>query len=285
MAGIYFAAFLTTVLAIGIFGTVIHRLNLPANERLVWLAALIALPLQLLTFYFVRVPLDQLLVAYLQPSTTAHTWLSSLYAPLTEEPAKLVPLLIPAVVRDIRQENFVRYALAIGVAFAIGEMWFVAERITRVPNLAALPFYQFFGYSCERLLTCVFHSTFVSVALWRLRSGFALGFAVAVALHWLGNLPVFLMAGNVGELGESFWQIFVCVFLVFYFYAAATLLAYFAFGRIAPQRIFYGPRHCPECVKEYDAPLFALNFGRIRYERCPHCLRWHWTRPSTIHNT
>ena len=32
---------------------------------------------------------------------------------------------------------------------------------------------------------------------------------------------------------------------------------------------------------EYEAPLFALNFGRTRYERCPHCRRWHWTEKLT----
>lgn len=193
----------------------------------------------------------------------------------------MVPLLIPAIVRDIRKENFVRYALAIGAAFAIGEMWFVAELIARVPNLAALPFYQFVAYSFERLSTCIFHSAFVSVALWRIRGGFALGFAGAVALHWLGNFPIFLMAWNVGGLGRPFWATLVCVFLVLYFSVAATLLSYFAFGRVVPQRIFYGPRLCPESVKEYNAPFFAVNLGRIRYERCPHCQRWHWTRPST----
>lgn len=278
--GIYFAAVVATGVAVGVFGTVIRRLRLPANERLLWLAALIALPLQPLAFYCVRVPLDQFFVSYLGATSTSYAWLVSLYAPLTEELAKLFPLLMPAIVRDIRRENFVRYALAIGVAFAIGEMWFVADRIARVPNLASMPFYQFNGYMGERLLTCVFHSVFVSVSLWRLHSGILLGFTGAATLHWFGNLPVFLMVWNFGGLGNTFWTIFIGVFLVLYFIAAAGLLTYFAFGRIAPQAIFYGPRHCPECTKDYDAPLLAVNLGRIRYERCPHCHRWHWTRPS-----
>ena len=24
--------------------------------------------------------------------------------------------------------------------------------------------------------------------------------------------------------------------------------------------------------------MFAVNFGATRYERCPHCTHWHWTR-------
>ena len=281
MLGIYFAAILATGIAAGCFGTVIHRMRLPADERLVWLAALIALPLQPLTFYCVRVPLDQWLISYLGSTSTTYAWLKTLYAPLTEEPAKLVPLLIPAIFRDIRKENFVRYALAIGVAFAIGEMWFVAECITRVPDLAAMPYYQFAGYMCERLMTCVFHSAFLSVALWRLRYGFVPGFAGAVLLHWLGNISVFLMVWDVGGLGMTFWKTFICVFLPIYLIAAVILLTCFGYGRFAPQQFFYGPRLCPECDKLYDAPLLAVNLGRIRYERCPHCQKWHWTRPGT----
>ena len=280
MHGIYLTAVLTTSVAVMLFGVLIHKLRLPANERLLWLAAVIVLPLQPLVFHWIRVPLDHWLAAHLDSTSATYIWLTSLYAPLTEEPAKLVPLLIPAIFRDIRRENFVRYALAIGVGFAIGEMWFVADRIARVPALAALPFYQFSGYLAERLATCVFHSAFVSVALWRLHRRFALGFEGAVVLHWLGNFPVFLMTWYIGGLGKSFWMVFIVLFLLLYFFAAVGLLSYFAFGRIVPARIFYGPRHCPECDKNYDAPLLALNFLRTRYERCPYCRRWHWTKPS-----
>lgn len=279
MCGIYPAAALTSGIAAALFGTFIFKLRQPADGRLLWLAALIALPLQPFAFYFVRVPLDHWLVAQLGSSSATYTWLSSLYAPLTEEPAKLVPLLLPAIFRDVRRENFVRYALAIGVGFAVGEMWFVADRIARVPALAVLPFYQFGAYMNERLMTCVFHSAFVSVALWRLQRRFALGFAGAVALHWLSNFPVFLMAWNVGGLGKTFWMVSIQCFLVLYFFAALAWLSFCAFGQVVPTWIIYGPRRCPECETDYDAPLFALNFGSTRYERCPHCRRWHWTKP------
>lgn len=265
-----------------IFGILIHKLRLPANERLLWLAAAIALPLQPLAFYFVRVPLDHCLVSQLGSTSATYQWLTSLYAPLTEELAKLIPLLIPAIRRDIKMTNFVRYALAIGLGFAIGEMWFVADRIARTPSLVNLPFYQFGGFVSERLMTCIFHSAYVSVALWRLRHRFALGVAGAMALHWLGNIPILLMAWNVGDLGKVFWTVAIQYWLLIYFVAALVLLSYFAFGRVAPSRLFYGRRQCPECNQEYDAPLLALNFGKIRYERCPCCRHWHWTTSIRI---
>src|SRR5260221_7234864 len=200
MPGIYYTAVLTTIAAIAIFGPLIHKLRLPADERLLWLAAVLVLPLQPLVFYYVRLPLDHWLVAHLGDTSAAYYWLRTCYAPLTEEPAKLFPLLIPAIRRDIQPANFVRYALAIGLGFAIGEMWFVAYRVARVPAFAGLTFYQFGGYAGERLMTCVFHSAFVSVSLWRLRRRFALGFAAAAAGHWLGNFPILLLSPKAAGL-------------------------------------------------------------------------------------
>jgi hypothetical protein len=278
MHGIYIAAIVTTAGALAIFGSLIHKLRLPANERLLLLAALIALPMQPLAFYFVRVPLDNWLATQLVHGSMPYQWLISLYAPVTEESAKLVPLLIPAICRDISGKNFARYALAIGLGFAIGEMWFLAERIVRLPAYANVPWYLFGGYIGERLMTCVFHSAFVSVALWQLRRRFVLGVAGAMALHWLGNFPIFLLNWNVGGMGQVFWSVAIQIWLVAYFFGGLALLSYFAFGHVSPARFFYGRRKCPECGGEYDASFFALNFGATRYECCPHCRHWHWTR-------
>jgi hypothetical protein len=278
MHGIYLTAIITTGIAAAIFGRLIHKLKMPANERLLWLAAVVALPLQPLAFYLVRVPLDHWIVAHLGSTSLTYQWLTSFYAPLTEEPAKLGPLLIPAIRRDISAANFVRYALAIGVAFAIGEMWFIAERITHIPAFNGMPFYLFGGYVGERLMVCLFHSAFVSLALWQLGRRFALGFAGAATLHWLGNFPILLMAWNVGGLGKTFWTAIIQFWLLFYVFGALALFSWFTFGRIAPGRMLFGRRNCPECGGDYDAPLFGINFGPTRYERCPHCRHWHWMK-------
>jgi hypothetical protein len=276
--GIYVAGILTTAIAVAIFGALIRSLRSPANERLLWLAALIALPLEPLAFYFIRVPLDHWLEGQLVHGSATYLSLISLYAPVTEEAAKLIPLLIPAIRRDISPANFARYAIAIGLGFAIGEMWFIAEQIARVPAYQGMPFYLFGGYISERLMTCVFHSVFVGVALWRWRRGFVFGVLGAMALHWMGNFPIFLMAWDVGGMGKTFWAAVVQGWLILYFLGALALLSYFAFGRVSPALLFYGRRKCPECGEEYDASLFfAFNFGKTRYERCPHCRHWHWT--------
>lgn len=280
MPGIYLTALITTAVAMAGFGTLIYKLRQPADARLLWVAAAVALPLQPLAFYLLRVPLDHWLAAQLGAKSSAYQWLVTLYAPLTEEPAKLLPLLLPSIRRDLRVDNFVRYALAIGLGFAVGEMWFVAEKVTHQPALAALPFYQFGGYFSERLMTCVFHSAFVAVALWQLRRRFALGVAGAMALHWLGNFPISLMAWNVGRMGKAFWSGIVLLWLLFYLAGAIVFLVCLTMGRTALGVLLHGRRRCPECAREYDAPiLLGFNFGSTRYERCPHCRHWHWTTP------
>src|SRR5262245_49683408 len=247
MPGIYLTAILTTAIAVGIFWPLIHYLRLPAKERFLWLAAILALPLQPLAFYYVRVPLDHWLAAYLGSKSVAYTWLRTFYAPLTEEPAKLLMLLIPAIICDIRPENFVRYALAIGVGFGIGEMWFLANRLAHDPAWAAMPFYQFSGYFLERLMVCVCHSAFLAVALWRLRRGFVFGVLGAMALHWLGNFPISLMNWNVFGLGHSAWMAIVVAWVNLYFAGAIGLLFFLSAGRATPPKLFYGTRSCPEC--------------------------------------
>jgi DNA-directed RNA polymerase subunit RPC12/RpoP len=266
--GIYVAAILTTGIALAVFGTLVRRLKQPANGRLLLLAALIALPLQPAAFYFVRVPLDHWLTAVLGRDSGMLHWLVTFYAPLTEEPAKLVPLLVPAIRRDISRANFARY----------GEMWFIAEVVARNPKFATVPFYLFGCYLSERLMVCLLHGAFVCVALWRWRRNFALGVLGAMTLHWLGNLPIFLVASNAFGLGPTFWAVAVQAWIVAFFIGAVALISYIAFGNVALGRLIYGRRKCPECGAEYDASLFALNLGARRYERCPHCRHWHFTR-------
>ncbi|MFC5453816.1 hypothetical protein [Prosthecobacter fluviatilis] len=280
MPGIYIAAILTNLIAIAVFGVLIHKLPKPANGWLLLAAVLICLPLQPLAFYCVRLPLDHWLAGWLTRKSMAYQWLVTLYAPLTEEPAKLLVLLIPAILRDVRPENFTRYALAIGLGFALGEMWFIAERVSHQPALAKLPFYQFGGYVNERLMTCVFHSAFAAITLSQLRRSLWLGLGGAMVAHWAANFPISLMAWNVGGLGRTTWGGIVGLWLVVLLVGALALLARYTTGRSFPWRLLYGIRHCPECGTDFEPSPMAVNFGDKRYEKCPHCRKWVWTQKS-----
>jgi hypothetical protein len=273
MKGIYSTAIITTLVALIGYGWFIRRMKGPA--RWLWLAFLIGLPLQPLAFYTVRVPLDKWLAGMLGKTSGIYQVLTTFYAPLTEEAAKLVPLLLPTLRRDLRRDNFVRYALAIGLGFGIGEMWFIAYLIAHNPELNGRPFYQYGGYAGERLMVCLFHGAFVSVALWRWQDKFGLGVLGAMALHYFGNLPIFFMAKGLFGWSKGVWQTLVMVWLNLYLFGSIALLARFSLGTFELGRFIFGKTRCPECGVIYPAPLLGLNLGPRRYERCPHCRHWH----------
>ena len=275
MRGIYVAACITTTAAVGIFGTIAWRMKKPADRRWLLLAFLIVLPMQPLAFYLVRVPLDEWLAGLWGKQSGLYHFLTTFYAPLTEEPAKLLPLLVPAIFRDVRRENFVRYALAIGLGFGIGELWFIAERVSHDPQLGGLPFYYYGGFFGERLSVCLLHAAFVAVSLRQLRSKFPLGLLGAMALHYFGNFPIFLMVKNAFGWGAGVWRVIVTVWLQLYLIGGILLLSYFTLGKFNPGRVFFGRSRCPGCGAVYSRPFFGMNLGLKRYERCPHCRKWH----------
>ena len=272
--GIVIAAIITALLCLGVYGTVLWVVAPRDERRLLALLIALELPMSVGTFYLVRRPLDGLVHGHLGDAGV-YRWVTTLYAPLTEEPAKLLPLLVPAIFRDVRRENFVRYAVAIGLGFGIGELWFIAERVSHDPQLGGLPFYYYSGFFGERLSVCLLHAAFVAVSLRQLRNKFPLGLAGAMALHYFGNFPIFLMAKNAFGWGVGVWRVIVTVWLQLYLIGGICLLAYFALGKFDPGRVFFGKSRCPECGTVYPAPLFGLNLGPKRYERCPHCRKWH----------
>jgi hypothetical protein len=275
MQGIYIAALITTILVLAVYGSFVYKMKVPADKRWLWLAFLMVLPMQPLAFYLVRLPINDWLLATMGKESGLYQAMTLFYAPLTEEPAKLVPLLIPFIWRDINKETFVRYAIAIGLGFGIGEIWFVAERITHVPEFAAMPFYYFGGFLGERFQVCLLHGVFTSLVLWRLRNNVFFGFWLAVMAHFFGNFPIFLMAKGVGGIGQTAWQTIISLWLMFYFLGGIALLAYFTYGRASIGRFIFGKTKCPECSQIYDSPVFGLNLGTRRYERCPQCRKWH----------
>src|SRR5262245_17705428 len=118
--GIIIAGAIAIGLALLTIGTVIFRATPPADRRPLAIAFLIALPLQPLVFYAVRLPIDAVVRSFLGLTVT---WglVAVLYAPLTEEPAKWLPLALPSVSRRVTPANAVPLALAIGLGFGIGE--------------------------------------------------------------------------------------------------------------------------------------------------------------------
>jgi hypothetical protein len=275
--GIYIAAAITTALAIGLYGYIIAKMSSRADWPVLTLADAVALPLQPLAFYLVRLPLHGVLSATLGAGALLTT-LTLFYAPLTEEPAKWLVLLVPPIRRRLNSENAVALALAVGLGFGIGEIWFLAHQLAGVPAFAALPFYAFGGFLVERLFVCFLHGGMISFAFHRLAQGrsFIVGGLIGIALHFALNFPIYLASIDFLGIGKTAWA-YVLTFWV----PAMTIPLGAAVTRLSRGRfreVILGFSTCPECGAKYPRSLLALNFGPVRYERCPHCRHFHWVR-------
>jgi hypothetical protein len=281
MPGIYTAAIITTVLALLILGRILLR-KAPREELPVLAAVMmLVLPMNPLVFNFIRLPLDGFMKSWFFTNPDLYGFLTTLYAPLTEEPAKLWVLLIPWVYSRINKDNFWRFALAIGLGFGIGEMWLIAAMIAKDPALSVYKWYELSGYMGERLMVCVLHAALTSLSLFMLRRNFMLGFLGSMFMHWMANFPIYLSHIDFMRLGNAFWQQALGIWILLYF--AAALLMFVMLARKttsvkAAVRSIYGKAKCPGCGFIYNRPFLALNLLTRRYERCPGCGKFHLTK-------
>jgi hypothetical protein len=282
MPGIYTAAIVTTLAALTIGAWVIR--SAPRQRRPLLAALALHLPMEPLSYYGIRLPLDSLVRRVVDPDSPLYGFLTTFYAPLTEEPAKLWLLLLPWFGRGFERRDAVQWALAIGIGFGIGEMWLVAAWVARNPELARLPWYLFGGYFNERLMVCFFHAAFTSAALALFRRSPLAGLLAAMGLHFTGNFPIYLARINLGGWGAGTWTLILVLWLQVFFLGMLVLLGCihaWVRGTTVRQALkaLSGRARCPGCGSVYPRPVLAANFGPdLRYEQCPHCRRCHFTR-------
>lgn len=282
MHGIWGAALVTTALAVLAWGKLLLRISRPEDRTVLGWAFLAALPLHPLAFYVVRLPADGFLKQGLGEASTAYLAARMFYAPVTEELAKLLPLLlIPWIRRAWRAEKAASFALAVGLGFALGEVWLLASTLAATGKFGDLPFYMFGGFMGERLLVCGCHSGFLLLSIRRGLSGLFPGVLFAMLFHFLANLPIFFAARDLGGLGPGVWQALLTTWLVVCFLICLALIARESFGSDVG-RMLFGSARCPGCTEIYSRPLWGLNLGPRRYERCPHCRRWHMTGAGDV---
>lgn len=272
--GILIAAIITTVIAIVVIGLLIRKLAQSAPRWVLILAFLSALPAQPVAFYFIRLPMHEFLMQWIGPGALL-TAISLFYAPLIEEPAKWFSLMLPSLRRKLKPDNAVAIALAVGLGFGVGELWFIAERLTRSPQLLNLPFYYFNGFLTERLMVCFLHGAMIALVFKRFAEGKSVWPAalLGIALHFFLNFPIYFSQINLFGLGPNVWG------LVLVIYVALFTLAMFGFvnrlGKDGLREGFLGNATCPSCREVYPRSFFAANLLTKRYERCPHCRKWH----------
>jgi hypothetical protein len=113
----------------------------------------------------------------------------------------------------------VTVALAVGLGFAIGEIWFLAHALVSRPGYPDLPAWMFGGFVIERLEVCFLHGAFVALPFANLARGrsFWLGGLAGMVLHFLLNFPIYLAQRDVFGLGQA-WipvlQLWVLGFVV-----------------------------------------------------------------------
>ncbi|HEY7610986.1 MAG TPA: hypothetical protein VIF14_17295 [Alphaproteobacteria bacterium] len=278
MTGIYIAAIVASALALAVMGGFLVKGASPGERRFYGGLLLLQLPMSWLAFEYVRVPLDSWIRSLIADRET-YSIVTLFYAPFTEEPAKLWPLLLPWVWRRLNRANAVRVALALGLGFGIGEIAFLAARLASVPAMAALPWYGFGGFVAERLMVCLWHAAFTAVTVTAAALSakrIPIGFLGSAALHFIGNFPIFLASLRLFGLGVPEWQLLLLGWTVVYAVAMALLLVFLARATgsniLAPRK-----RACRRCGAEYRPPTLALNLGAWRYERCPFCGKAQWT--------
>ena len=223
--GIIIAAIITALAALALYGWLIRRASAPADHRMLLVALLIALPLQPLVYYLIRVPLDRVLADALGQSGLL-TALRLLYAPLIEEPAKWLVLFVPFIAARVTRGNAVPLALATGLGFGLGEIAFLAWSYAQVPAAAALPFYYFSPFLMERMAVCFIHGGFIALAFRMFAEGrpFIIGGIIGMVLHFALNVPIYLAQIDLFGIGAERWGALLTAWLLIMMAGLAVLV-------------------------------------------------------------
>lgn len=274
---IYIAAIITSLMSLTVIGGLTF-MRTPKEERsTLSLLLLLMLPMNAIAYYIVRIPFDGWLFSIMGKENEIYHFIKTLYAPITEEPAKLWPLLIPIFYRRLKDMPIHRVALVIGLGFGVGEAWTVASLLAKSPEIAKYPWYMLGGYISERMMVCIMHAGFTASALVLItkRKKISLGLLACMLLHFMGNFPIFMAKKSFFDLKPETWQVILQVWVTLYFIIMGSFLAYLTFGKQWLRNLIRGRATCTECKLSYERPIFGINLLHKRYERCPHCKRWH----------
>jgi RsiW-degrading membrane proteinase PrsW (M82 family) len=129
-------------------------------------------------------------------------WLRAILPPMIEEPAKMVPLLLPILAHKLTRENAWRFGVALGLGFGLGEIALLVQLLQQAQVVSAAPWTALTGFISERYIVCLTHGAFTAAALvvWRGGRPFLQGLLAAMALHFLANLPIALASLFIVDL-------------------------------------------------------------------------------------
>jgi len=277
MHQIYISSLVTSIAAVLLIGGFIKGRSKKEDRNILFFLFLLELPMAFIAYYLVRMPLvDGLFKILLGSNENIYGFVKIFYAPITEEPAKLFPLLFPFFRKRINKNNFVMAAMALGLGFGVGEIWLVGSFITQSAQFAEMPWYYFSGFMNERFMVCIIHAGMTTLALRKLGNKFISGILAAMLMHFTGNFPIYLSRINFPGFGNDAWQVILQIWVGLFFITAILILVRSSFGNFSFAQFFIGSSTCPKCGSVYPPPLLALNWFTKRYEKCPNCKKWHW---------
>lgn len=220
---------MTAIVSAAVWGAIFLWRAPSVERRLLVACFVLQLPVSAAAFYIVRMPLDRAIHALLGDGAI-YQWGRLLYAPLTEEPAKLWPLLIPWIASRATRDNAVRIAAVLGLGFGVGEIGFLAGSIAATPQAASVPWYAYTGFGIERFMVCLIHGLLTAMTMlgWkRWRIGWLGGMVIGMALHLALNSPIAL--AGIGWLGTdpSVVVSLLLLWVVLYFLVAIMVLLIF----------------------------------------------------------
>lgn len=223
MQGIYWAAVVVTV---PVAGTVAMAWR-AWHDRAALACFLIGLPLSAIVNQHVKSPALLWLGNRSLPGGAGGEpwWLLFLVlwlAPLTEEAIKLLPLAAPDIREGLHGPSAaLRYGMASGVGFGLGEAWYLAWGISGIGAYASLPFYYFAGYMTGRLAITFAHGVMTSVAMSGMSAigggpaSAAQGYMAAAGLHALLNLgPLLYQFGLASPTVANAGVLIILILLV-----------------------------------------------------------------------
>jgi uncharacterized membrane protein len=201
VAPIYTMAAITLALSVALGAGLIYVMSGRKKKHL-WLL-LPGLPLSALANLAIKRPLVLWLgeIGQVEPGLglASPLWFVvalSLVPPVIEEAAKLLPLFLPAVRRQVDSlGSAIWVGMALGISFGLGEAAYIAFSVAQAPEYSAYPWYAFTGYLSERLAVSLVHgllTMIVVVGLWRGGWRALAGYLAAVLLHLLVNLGAIL---------------------------------------------------------------------------------------------
>ena len=284
MPGITIAALITILILLCLVSLVILRGMTRWDRLFAVLSMLLAGAAFFGAYHLLRLPLDHALHGLLSGDPISYRWIASLYAPLTEEPAKWIVLIPLFAAGRIKRENKGAWAVCLGFGFGIGEIVFLAQSIASNPLAPNLPWYTSSGFMVERLMVCVIHSALFLIAIEAISSRKFWLILLAPVFHWLLNFPIFLSIQFPFADGGILWSQLLWTWTTLFFIASLILLGSQLFNSTERMASILGRAVCPECQTLYVRPWRGINRIGKRYERCPNCMHDHWTTLYTGDN-